>query len=75
VPAYILASNHYKTIIEAKRDIAAAIADSVEGIAEGSGDDRDQARELLRQRMLVNLSAAYDVDTIAQIGVLVEFAV
>ena len=72
VAAYILASNHYRTIIEAKRDIASSIADSVEGIAEGTGGDQAQAKELLRQRMLVNLSAAYDVDTIVQIGVLVE---
>ena len=72
VPAYILASYHYKTIIEAKRDIASSIANSVEGIAEGTGGDRDQAKELLRQRILVNLSGAYDVDTIVQVGVLVE---
>ena len=71
-PAYILGSDHYTTIIEAKRDIASSIADSVEGIAEGTGGDRQQAKELLRQRMLVNLSAAYDVDAIVQIGVLVE---
>ncbi len=72
VPAYILASEHYKTIMMAKSDIAGLIADSVEGIAEGTGGDREQAKELLRQRMLVRLSSACDVDTIVQIGVLVE---
>ncbi|MGH2436830.1 MAG: LysM peptidoglycan-binding domain-containing protein, partial [bacterium] len=72
VPAYVLAPKHYATIIEAKRDIAGFIADSVEGIAEGTGGDLGQAQELLRQRMLVRLSSAYEVDTIVQIGVLVE---
>ena len=72
VPAYILAAEHYKTIVEAKSDIAGLIADSVEGIAEGTAGDREQAKELLRQRMLVRLSSAYEVDTIVQIGVNVQ---
>jgi hypothetical protein len=72
VPAHILAAEHYKTIMKAKSDIAGLIADSVEGIAEGTGGDREQAKELLRQRMLVRLSSAYEVDTIVQIGVSVQ---
>ena len=72
VPACILDKQSYQSILEDKRKIASSIANSVEGIAEGTGGDQDQAKELLRQRMLVNLSAAYDVDAIVQIGVLVE---
>ena len=72
VPACILDKQSYQSILEDKRKIASSIADSVEGIAEGTGGDEDQAKELLRQRMLVSLSAAYDVDAIVQIGVLVE---
>ena len=72
VSAYIAAPGHYESIMKAKGEIAGFIADSVEGIAEGTGGDQKQARELLRQRMLVSLSAAYDVDTIVQIGVKVQ---
>ena len=72
IPAYILDKQGYQAILEDKRRIVRSIADSVEGIAEGTGGDQGQAKELLRQRMLVNLSAAYDVDTIVQIGVKVQ---
>jgi hypothetical protein len=76
---------HYSAILKAKLTIANEIAKSVdriaavneneedvEQIAENDIGDLAQAQELLRQRMLVQLSAAYDVDTIVQIGVTVD---
>lgn len=74
-PAYIIERQHYSTILGAKLLIANKIADSVDvikdAIAADEIGDLAQAQELLRQRLLVQLSAAYEVDTIAQIGVTV----
>ena len=39
VPACILDKQSYQSILEDKRKIASSIADSVEGIAEGTGGD------------------------------------
>jgi hypothetical protein len=69
VPAYMLEKQRYSTILEAKLTIANEIAESVDRVDAGGGGDLAQAQELLRQRMLVQLSAAYEVDTIVQIGV------
>jgi hypothetical protein len=79
------AGAHYSAILKAKLTIANEIAKSVDRIAALNEDEEDvdpigendigdlaQAQELLRQRMLVQLSAAYDVDTIVQIGVTVD---
>ena len=68
-PAYMLEKQRYSTILNAKLTIANKIAESVDRIDAGGAGDLAQAQELLRQRMLVRLSAAYEVDTIVQIGV------
>ena len=73
VPIYILeqqqVGSFYSTLLKAKQSIADAIAKSVDRIAENGGGDLPQAQELLRRRLLVQLSAAYEIDTIVQIGV------
>jgi hypothetical protein len=79
------AGARFSAILKAKLTIANEIAKSVDRIAALNENEEDvdqiaendigdlaQAQELLRQRMLVHLSAAYDVDTIVQIGVTVD---
>ena len=72
VPAALIESRHFSAIIADKGSIAESIAKSIASIARDGGGDIELARELLLDRMLIRLSAAYEIETAVQIGVAVS---
>ena len=78
VPAYTRDPAAYSALLAAKGDLAAALSASVVPIVDppaganaSTGPDLDAARETLRQRLLVSLSEAYQLDAIVQLPVAV----
>ncbi|MDJ0824020.1 MAG: LysM peptidoglycan-binding domain-containing protein [Rhodobacter sp.] len=76
VPAYSLDPDAYLTLVNAKNGIARAIRNAVIEVLDPAGDaaaatpaNLDAAREALYQRLLIQLSTAYEVDTIIQLPV------
>ena len=74
IAAYTLDPAGYSALVQAKHTLAAAVRDSVDVVlqaAPGPGADLAAAQDALYQRLLVTLSAAYQVDTIVQLPVTV----
>ena len=77
VAAYSIDPARYTALIQAKKDLASAIQDSVNIVVQpgpdpqGPGPDLAAAKDALYQRLLVTLSTAYQVDTIVQLPVTV----
>ena len=74
IAAYTLDPAGYTALIQAKHTLAAAVRDSVDVVLQappGPGADLAAAQDALYQRLLVTLSAAYQVDTIVQLPVTV----
>ena len=75
--AYSIDPARYTALIQAKKDLASAIQDSVNIVVQpgpdpqGAGPDLAAAKDALYQRLLVTLSTAYQVDTIVQLPVTV----
>ncbi|MBS1913511.1 MAG: hypothetical protein JST22_16105 [Bacteroidetes bacterium] len=67
-PADGIVDGYIKRIIAAKESLANTIAGTVTSIHNEAGGDRDAAADLLLQRMLVRLSAAYEFDAVVQLG-------
>lgn len=59
----------FEALTNAKKKIAAAIAGTIENLAQPGGGDLFAAKHLFEQRLLVRTSAAYETDVIVQLGV------
>ena len=70
IGAYALSSNCYECVVQSKGQIAQYISERVASVFDngGSGNVED-AQEALRQRLLIQLSNAYKIDTIVQLPV------
>ncbi len=68
----------FKALLKVKEDLADAVSDTIQPVLQpalsGALSDIDEARRVFRERLLVDLAAAYDVSAIVQVPVDVSVA-
>ncbi len=62
-------ASYYRLVVQQKEELVESIILALTPIFDGDGGDLTSAREALRQRLLISLSNAYQVDTVVQLPV------